>query len=622
VDLHLIPGSEPSPAERDAVDAVLGPAPSGWHGGPLRSQRDEHVSQGGDAIRERRHMLLPALWALQSGAGWISPGGLNYVCQRLDVAPADVYGVATFYAMFSVSPQPATVAHVCDDIACRLAGAREICAELEARLGPAGGAWRPSPCLGQCERAPAVLFQRSGRGARDSVVAPCDAGAVVAGLTAPSTPDSGRATGSGSPSAPQTQDARRDSLVLLSRVGRVDPTSLDAYVAHGGYAALGAAFTLGPEGVLREALESKLVGRGGAAFPAGRKWEAVAKQPVSPHYLVCNADESEPGTFKDRVLMEEDPFALVESMTIVAFATGCERGFVYVRGEYPLAIERVAGAIEAARAKGFLGDRVLGTPFAFDMEVRRGAGAYICGEETALFNSIEGFRGEPRNKPPFPVQSGLFHRPTVINNVETLCNTPLIVLRGGAAYAAIGTPQSSGPKLFCVSGRVARPGVYETPFGVSLRRLLDEAGGMSRSGALRAVLLGGAAGSFVGPEALDTPLTFEGTRAIGAALGSGVVMVFDEGDDLVDTVRRIAAFFRDESCGQCVPCRVGTERQEELVTRIASGRPLGSLQTEIALLDEMARAMRDASICGLGQTASGAIQTAISKLGVFGGGKP
>jgi len=279
----------------------------------------------------------------------------------------------------------------------------------------------------------------------------------------------------------------------------------------------------------------------------------------------------------------------------------------------------VRGAVAAARSRGFLGESVVGAPFAFDIEVRRGAGAYICGEETALFNSIEGFRGEPRNKPPFPVQSGLFHKPTVINKVETLCNVPLIVLRGGAAYAGIGTAQSTGPKLFCLSGRVARPGVYEVPFGVTLRQLLDEAGGMSRGRALRAVLLGGAAGSFVGPEALDVPLTFEGTRAIGAALGSGVVMAFDDRDALEDTVRRIASFFRDESCGQCVPCRVGTERQEELVTRIASGRPLGSVQTELALLDEMARAMRDASICGLGQTASGAIQTAISKIGVFSG---
>jgi len=459
---------------------------------------------------------------------------------------------------------------------------------------------------------------------KDSASAPCDAATIAAGLaddsSALSTLASPPSASSGSVSAPQTRDSRRDSLRLLSRVGRVDPTNLDAYVAHGGYEALRAAFALGPDGVLREALDSKLMGRGGAAFPAGRKWEAVARQAVRPHYIVCNADESEPGTFKDRVLMEEDPFALVESMTIVAFATGCERGFVYVRGEYPLAIERVAGAAAAARSLGLLGESVLGAPFAFDIEVRRGAGAYICGEETALFNSLEGFRGEPRNKPPFPVQSGLFHKPTVINNVETLCNAPLVVLRGGAAYASIGTPQSTGPKLFCLSGRVARPGVYEVPFGVTLRQLLDEAGGMSRGEALRAVLLGGAAGSFVGPEALDVPLTFEGTRAIGAALGSGVVMVFDERDDLADTVRRIAAFFRDESCGQCVPCRVGTERQEELVTRIAAGRPLGSMEREISLLDEMARAMRDASICGLGQTASGAIQSAISKIGVFGRG--
>jgi len=631
VDLHLIPGAEPSDGERAAVDAVLGAPPSGWFGGVRRPEIDGHFSGNGDAIRAMRHLLLPALWALQSGAGWISPGGMNYVCQRLDVAPADAYGVATFYSMFSVSPQPASIAHVCDDIACRLAGAREIVAELESRLGPAGGrhgpasgAWRPSPCLGLCERAPAVLFQRSGRGAKDSASAPCDAATIAAGLaddsSALSTLASPPSASSGSVSAPQTRDSRRDSLRLLSRVGRVDPTSLDAYVAHGGYEALRAAFALGPDGVLREALDSKLMGRGGAAFPAGRKWEAVARQAVRPHYIVCNADESEPGTFKDRVLMEEDPFALVESMTIVAFATGCERGFVYVRGEYPLAIERVAGAAAAARSRGLLGESVLGAPFAFDIEVRRGAGAYICGEETALFNSLEGFRGEPRNKPPFPVQSGLFHKPTVINNVETLCNAPLVVLRGGAAYASIGTPQSTGPKLFCLSGRVARPGVYEVPFGVTLRQLLDEAGGMSRGEALRAVLLGGAAGSFVGPEALDVPLTFEGTRAIGAALGSGVVMVFDERDDLADTVRRIAAFFRDESCGQCVPCRVGTERQEELVTRIAAGRPLGSMEREISLLDEMARAMRDASICGLGQTASGAIQSAISKIGVFGRG--
>ena len=253
----------------------------------------------------------------------------------------------------------------------------------------------------------------------------------------------------------------------------------------------------------------------------------------------------------------------------------------------------------------------------FDVEVRRGAGAYICGEETALFNSIEGFRGEPRNKPPFPVEKGLFGKPTVINNVETLACVPQIVLEGGEAFAAIGTAQSTGPKLFCLSGDVARPGVYEVSFGATLRQLVELAGGVPEGRALRAVLLGGAAGSFVGPQELDTPLTFEGTRAIGASLGSGVVMVFDDRADLAGAVRRIAAFFRDESCGQCVPCRVGTERQEELVARLAAGKPLGSSAQELALLDEIAQAMRDASICGLGQTASGAVQSAIRRLGVF-----
>jgi len=615
VDLHLIPDAEATAEEKDAVDGVLGPPASGWEGGPRRPATEGHLATGGDAIRERRHMLLPALWAAHSRVGWISPGALNYVCQRLSVAPADAYGVATFYAMFSVAPQPETIVHVCEDLACRLAGSGKLMETLRTQV-PAD-ALRSAPCLGLCERAPSVLFQCAGRGKKDYVVAP--ASADLPGPPNPLT-SHGRDR-AGSRSAPQTLDSRRDGLRLLARVGRVDPTSLDDYLAHGGYESLRKAFDLGPGGVIRETLASKLQGRGGAAFPAGRKWDAVAKQPARPHYLVCNADESEPGTFKDRVLMEEDPFALLEAMTIAAYATGCEKGYVYVRGEYPLSLERVETALAAARARGLLGPSVMGKGFAFDIETRRGAGAYICGEETALFNSIEGFRGEPRNKPPFPVEKGLFQKPTVINNVETLVNVLQIVREGGAAFASIGTEQSTGPKLFCLSGHVAAPGVYEVPFGATLRQLIDLAGGVPGGRAVQAVLLGGAAGSFLSPAELDVPLTFEGTRAIGASLGSGVVMVFDDRADLGDAVRRIAAFFRDESCGQCVPCRVGAERQEELVTRIASGRPLGSMPQEIALLDEMAQAMRDASICGLGQTASGAIQSAIKKLGVFGGAK-
>jgi len=358
------------------------------------------------------------------------------------------------------------------------------------------------------------------------------------------------------------------------------------------------------------------MGRGGAAFPTGRKWSAVAGQPARPHYLVCNADESEPGTFKDRVLMEGDPFAIVEAMTIAAVATGAGQGYLYIRGEYPEAEAAIRGAISAAREAKLLGPDILGSGFAFDIEVRRGAGAYICGEETALFESIEGKRGEPRNKPPFPVEFGLFGKPTVVNNVETLANVPLILEMGGQAYAAIGTEGSTGPRLFCLSGHVERPGVYEVEFGATLGDLIDMAGGVPGDHAIRAILLGGAAGVFVGPDSLSMPLTFEDTRAVGATLGSGVIMVFDETADLVGTLRRIAQFFRDESCGQCVPCRVGSVRQEELLTRLAAGSGVRSRDEELVLLREIGQAMRDASICGLGQTASSAIESVFRQTGV------
>jgi len=315
--------------------------------------------------------------------------------------------------------------------------------------------------------------------------------------------------------------------------------------------------------------------------------------------------------------MEGDPFALVEGMTIAALATGSQRGYLYIRGEYPLAAERMQHAIDTARTAGFLGDNILGRGFCFDIESRRGAGAYICGEETALFNSIEGYRGEPRNKPPFPTEAGLFRQPTVVNNVETLINVPEIVLHGGAAYARVGTAQSTGHRLFCVCGHVVRPGVYETAFGATLREMIAFAGGVGGNGQLQAVLLGGAAGAFVSPDELDTSLTFEGTRAIGATLGSGVIMLFDTSVDLRRILLRIASFFRDESCGQCVPCRGGAVRQEEALERLIHNKPLGSVDDEIRSLREMGQAMRDASICGLGQTASSAIESALSRWRLF-----
>jgi NADH-quinone oxidoreductase subunit F len=398
----------------------------------------------------------------------------------------------------------------------------------------------------------------------------------------------------------------------------VDPSSIDDYRAHGGYEALRRALELGAEGVIREITDAKLLGRGGAAFPTGVKWKAVAEQPVRPHFFICNADESEPGTFKDRVIMEQDPFAVIEALTIAGYATGCDRGYIYIRGEYPLATERLEHAIAQARRHGLLGDDVMNAGFAFDIELRRGAGAYICGEETALFNSIEGRRGEPRNKPPFPVQRGVFGKPTGINNVETLINVLEIMRIGGAAYAEIGTEGSTGPRLFCVSGTVARPGLYEVEPGATLREVLDLAGGIQ--GTPKAILLGGAAGGFVAPDDLDIRLTFEDARAGGYTLGSGVVMAFNESVDLVDIVLRIARFFRDESCGQCVPCRVGTVRQEEALHRLVHGRELGSRAQELALIDEIAQVMRDASICGLGQTAASAVQSAVQRLHLFDAG--
>ncbi len=321
---------------------------------------------------------------------------------------------------------------------------------------------------------------------------------------------------------------------------------------------------------------------------------------------MCNADESEPGTFKDRELLERDPFAVVEGMAIAAFATGCEKGYVFVRGEYPLARHRIENAIAQATAAGFLD---------LEIEVRRGAWAYICGEETALFNSIEGKRGEPRNKPPFPVQAGLFGKPTLVNNVETLVNVLDIVSEGGAAFAATGTADSTGTRLFCLSGHVREPGLYEVPMGTALRALIDLAGGVPDGRTLQAVLLGGAAGSFVTERQLDVPLSFEGTRAIGATLGSGAVIVLDDTADLKQILLRIARFFRDESCGQCVPCRVGTVRQEEVLHRLLTDRK----ESDIALLSDIAQAMRDASICGLGQTAANAIASGLTQLKVING---
>jgi NADH-quinone oxidoreductase subunit F len=629
-----------SPAEREAVDACLdpriGPSRGGWDGGERDIAVDGRVARGGHEARSHRDLLLPALHAVQDRVGWISPGAVAYIARRLTVPPAEIFGVASFYALLSTVERPPASVHVCDDMACRLAGAERVCEELERELGPAGhpkpGAertWHRSPCLGQCERAPAALFTIAGHPPVRESSGPIDAPVILARLEEGLGGNSDLVTAAGPIAEPPSAErlaavrswipqAGSRGLRLLARVGRADPTSLRDYLANGGYRALRAAIDVGPSSVIEHVVTAEVLGRGGAAFPTGRKWASAAAATGWPKYVVCNADEAEPGTFKDRAVLEEDPFSLVEAMTISAFAIGAEQGYLYIRGEYPLAEARMANAISSARTAGLLGERILDSDLSFDIEIRRGGGAYIAGEETALFESIEGRRPEPRSKPPFPVDVGLFGGPTIINNVETMANVPHIVLDGGAAYAERGTKGSRGTKLFSVSGHVARPGVFEVTFGASLGELIALAGGVRNGHAVKAVLVGGAAGRFVGPEAMSMPLTYEDTRTAGATLGSGAIVVFDETTDVLDILRRIAEFFRDESCGQCVPCRVGTVRQEELLARLIANRPHGSVEAELALLDDLVQAMRDASICGLGQTASSAVTSGLQLAGVLG----
>src|SRR5690606_25721929 len=338
--------AQPTAAERAAVDAVLGPPQSGWEGGERVPHRDGHIAYGGHAARARRPLLLPALHALQSAMGWISEGGLMYVCRRLSVPPAEAWGVATFYGLLSTTPRPRRVLHVCDDIACRTRGALDVIAALERQCGPAAhhaptgdavvppeGGWLTSPCLGLCDQAPAALLTVAGAKPEERLVGGVTPADAVAAVTTGTLPDRPR---------PALAQQGEQTLRLLRRVGNVDPTSIDDYRRTGGFTALERAIAMGPDAVIREVTESRLLGRGGAAFPTGRKWEAVARQPAKPRYVICNADESEPGTFKDRVLLEGDPFAIVEALTIAGFAVGAERGYIYIRGEYPLAAERIA----------------------------------------------------------------------------------------------------------------------------------------------------------------------------------------------------------------------------------------------------------------------------------------
>jgi len=525
-----------------------------------------------------RSGLLPALHAAQKLYGWISESTATDVAKTLRVPLADVHGVIEFYTLFYNKPTSKNVIRVCTDAACALKDADGILNRLCSHNGLEPGQTtedlsltiEPSPCLGLCEHAPAVWTMDNGRstvGMDDNV------------------------------------NDRPQSLVygqirmLTANCGN-GTTSLEKY---GEYSAFKKAQAMKPDDVVAEVKASGLVGRGGAAFPTGIKWEGAAKADADQKYVICNADESEPGTFKDRILLIDDPHSTIEGMCIAAYAIGATKGYIYIRGEYPYIVPVLEDALSEAREAGYLGE-------SFDIEIRVGAGAYICGEETALFESIEGKRGFPRIKPPFPTTHGVFGKPTVINNVETLCNVPLIIAKGSEEFRKIGTEKSPGPKLFCVSGDVEQTGVYEVPFGITLRVLLEMAGGVKGGKGLKSVLFGGAAGAFATPEHLDAKMTFEDLREAGLPLGSGVVMVFDETRDMRQVLKSLGHFFAHESCGKCYPCQMGTQRQKEILNRIADGKVM---EGDLIRLQDVGWTMTDASLCGLGQTAASAVLSAM-----------
>ena len=527
-----------------------------------------------------RSGLLPALHAAQKIYGWVSEPVAAEIAKSLRVPLADVHGVIEFYSLFYDEPTSTHVIRVCTDVACALKNADGILHHLCAHHGLQPHQSRPdlsltiepSPCLGLCEFAPAALVD-------DQAETNIDLEKGTYKLGRPPSWVYG-------------------SIRLLTGNCGNGTTSLEKY---GEYTALKKALAMPPEEVIGEIKASGLVGRGGAAFPTGVKWEGAAKAVGDQKYVICNADESEPGTFKDRVLLIDDPHRTIEGMCIAAYAIGATKGYIYIRGEYPYIVPVLENALDEARAAGYLGQD-------FDIEIRVGAGAYICGEETALFESIEGKRGFPRVKPPFPTTHGVFGKPTVINNVETLCSVPLIVSLGVAEYRKIGTEKSPGPKLFCVSGDVEKTGVYEVPFGVTLRDLLEMAGGVGGGKQLQAVLFGGAAGAFATSQHLDVKMTFEDLRAAGLPLGSGVVMVFDETRDMRQVLKSLGHFFAHESCGKCYPCQMGSQRQKEILDRLAEGK---SLSGDFDRLQDVGWTMTDASLCGLGQTAASAVLSAM-----------
>lgn len=402
--------------------------------------------------------------------------------------------------------------------------------------------------------------------------------------------------------AEETDFFKKQTRVALQNCGRINPENIDEYIAYDGYAALGKVLTeMTPEEVIQTMLDSGLRGRGGAGFPTGRKWDFARKSVSDKKYVCCNADEGDPGAFMDRSVLEGDPHVVLEAMAIAGYAIGSDQGYIYVRAEYPIAVHRLEVAIAQAREYGLLGKNIFGTDFSFDIEIRLGAGAFVCGEETALMTSIEGHRGEPRPRPPFPAVKGLFQKPTILNNVETLANVPKIILKGADWFASMGTEKSKGTKVFAVGGKIKNTGLVEIPMGTTLREIVyDIGGGIPGGKKFKAAQTGGPSGGCIPASLIDTPIDYDSLIQIGSMMGSGGLIVMDEDTCMVDIAKFFLEFTVDESCGKCPPCRIGTKRMLEILNKITSGK---GEEKDIDDLYELAAGIKASALCGLGQTA-------------------
>jgi NADH-quinone oxidoreductase F subunit len=548
--------------------------------------------------------LLPVLQEAQKILGHIPREMQDVIAMDLNVPPSQVFGTMSFYSMFAWQPKGRYTVLVCQSPPCHVQGGENILQALQEELGVDLGGTTPdklftletTACLGACEVAPAMQINEVVHGnlTREKIRE------VLAAYREGKEPEYRQLPYS-------TRDLREfkkspDTLVLLDNVGEIDPLKIEDYLARGGYEALKKAVTaMTPEEVIEEVKTSGLRGRGGAGFPTGLKWSFTRPLAASPKYIICNADEGEPGTFKDRYLLEGDPHKVLEGMALAGYAVGAHKGYIYCRGEYYLARHRLQHAVAQATAQGYLGDNLWGRDFSFTVEIRSGSGSYVCGEETALIESLEGKRGFPRLKPPFPGVSGLLKQPTVVNNVETLACVPAIINRGGAWYKNLGTPDTPGTKIYQIIGRVRTPQLVEAQTGLSLRELLEGyGGGLGAGSTFKMCQTGGASGGLVTAASLDVPLDFGSLAAVGGALGSGTMLVMDESVCVVDFLRSVAHFFAHESCGQCTPCREGTHWLLETLNRITEGR---GQEGDLPFLEKLAANLMDASFCPLGQSA-------------------